>query len=938
MGNGVGRFHLRPEARPVGFDKLDSEQQRAYERILESIIEALPPAESSGAQTPRGRQQDRLQEDRSSRLVFLSGARGTGKTTVLLSLRKHIEEQRRAADRYEILDDRAWAGSVQPFTSALARAAQRVVWLEPLDMEPISESTNLLAAILTRIEDAMQDFGRSLKRGEGGNKRNVGLFDPAADYLQGLLALQQLQSDVALAWDGNLPARAGHLDPDVYAIEVMRSEKARINLNHRFTKALEEIAGDLSISSGIQSPLFLLPVDDFDINPLACLPLLRLLRMISVPRLFSIVLGDVTTATTMLNLKVSGDLARVISAGGGEHRGGYPDPSMLSVLPSYVGNVAGEIAFNALRKLVPPAQRIQLEPLDAVAALKFVPFNGPESETLKTLLEKVPVEFRIFTRPLPTPATSNELASNSDSMHVAGKSIKNLYGFLTFPKIEVITEKKGRESGITTYAGIKIVHGSLRRASDLWLRLFRIMAGSECETFMSFIADFCEEALAEDSALAAVDRQSLPLAIGAGPAQFADFSLLPITMLAETYDERRLTSWAVSFGRTADKGGAPATQASSEASGERREPTELWAHLSVRKHRSFTFRVAAGDAGRQWAAGLREHTAAALTLYHDLLVLTGEQASAGESPFSPRWYLDSLVNTPTKPRVGGEGAVAGQAAAVASPSAAASGRGEAGTIGVWRSGAGAQHPPGQPWAFAALRVGRVSEPVRISWPLPAWRTFWEFNIFLEVWDDAVELASSKTYKQTEKRPLEWLSYIWISAATAILTGRAPEQISTSYYEKGKIAKKYWSHTFDNIGLSLAENNRQTPRGRRFRDWAARLALFTLPEFGLPYEQREFLVALADEHRFRLDNKEERACLLDIWNEDRYFLREQRGEIRDVFLRRFPEFSQMFDNSSNEPALRVPQKIWSLLTDEESAASKPPEGEQDVPPPTGDTPQ
>jgi hypothetical protein len=94
-----------------------------------------------------------------------------------------------------------------------------------------------------------------------------------------------------------------------------------------------------------------LPIDDFDISPAMCLPTLRLLRMISAPRLFALVLGDVSIARYILNLKVSGDMMSVTQCA---------ELQMLPIPAEDVGSVAGEITSNALRKLAPPHQRIRL--------------------------------------------------------------------------------------------------------------------------------------------------------------------------------------------------------------------------------------------------------------------------------------------------------------------------------------------------------------------------------------------------------------------------------------------------------------------------------------------------------------------------------------------------------------------------------------------------
>jgi hypothetical protein len=95
-------------------------------------------------------------------------------------------------------------------TDTVERIRQRIVWLEPLDMEVTTPSSNLLAAILARIEDASQRLTThdgSMAGGMGEPGWNQYPIDP-------FLALQKLQTNIALAWEGDLRGRRHLLGPD----------------------------------------------------------------------------------------------------------------------------------------------------------------------------------------------------------------------------------------------------------------------------------------------------------------------------------------------------------------------------------------------------------------------------------------------------------------------------------------------------------------------------------------------------------------------------------------------------------------------------------------------------------------------------------------------------------------------------------------------------
>lgn len=96
----------------------------------------------------------------------------------------------------------------------------------------------------------------------------------------------------------------------------MRAERSRLSLNHYLSKALDELAEKVFQGYGVTNPLFVLPVDDVDLNPCRCLELLRLLRMIAVPRLFILALGDLDMVRIVLNLKYSGEFVSIAGDAG----------------------------------------------------------------------------------------------------------------------------------------------------------------------------------------------------------------------------------------------------------------------------------------------------------------------------------------------------------------------------------------------------------------------------------------------------------------------------------------------------------------------------------------------------------------------------------------------------------------------------------------------
>jgi hypothetical protein len=346
--------YLRPEAIPLPWPDLDPVQRHALAKLIAMLKEALD--DLAGPPIPaRPEWMPWLDYSRKVRLALLTGERGTGKTTVLLSLL-------RALDKGE-LTGRDIPGDI---TQALTALRPRLICLEPLDMAPLPRPTNLLAAILARVEARLTPAGPPGEHTWASPCQAPTDFLPPTDaYHTALAKFTRLQTDVALAWEGNLATRAGSLDPTQYAMEVMRAEHVRLSLNERLTDVLEAVA-ELLRGTIARDPLFIIPIDDFDLNPLHCLELLDLLRIISVRRLFFILLGDLQLADLVCTIRTAGDMVKLAAR-----------PSAITFLPpttqaeasAHTPNIAG----NAIKKLLPPSQRIELAVPDLRTALAFHP-------------------------------------------------------------------------------------------------------------------------------------------------------------------------------------------------------------------------------------------------------------------------------------------------------------------------------------------------------------------------------------------------------------------------------------------------------------------------------------------------------------------------------------------------------------------------------------
>lgn len=338
--------YLRPEAGPVPYWKHHKRAQKALDRIIGALSAAARSAQMPSANSS-------IDTNRASRIFFVSGEPGSGKSTLYLTLRAMLEEK-----------DREYSEGYQ---ESLGNLKESVRWLDTLDLEVAGdEGENLLAAVLVRlIEVLLQPDSDS----------NTVISKSCEDAIKNL---EELATDIGIAWEGNLRARAGELDPDTYSVEVMRTQRARLGVNERLRKALDELAKNQCYDCDFKT-LFVLPVDDFYLKPDASLQLLRLLRMISIPRLFFLVMGDVKTVEALFTEKSLADWTAVAGA------------RTFTAVPSRLNEAqarARELRARYLRKLLPPKQRAEIEAMEWDEALRFKPehLGGKEPRaTVRTL-------------------------------------------------------------------------------------------------------------------------------------------------------------------------------------------------------------------------------------------------------------------------------------------------------------------------------------------------------------------------------------------------------------------------------------------------------------------------------------------------------------------------------------------------------------------------
>ena len=342
-----GRYLLRPEARAMPYKVLSRSQRDAMARIVAALNEAVDQVEPLRKSTATKKLID---PDRVSRLFFVSGQPGSGKSSIYVTLHALLSKQRPDFD-----------GKYEGKIPGLDDLNGQIRWLEPMDLEVAGdEGENLLAAVLVRII--------------GATDGSSGI--PSKNCRDAIAKLSELENDIGIAWEGNLRARAASLDPDSYSQEVMRAQRTKLGTNTRLREALDELLENQCYGCKGEK-IFVLPIDDFYLKPNGSLELLRLLRMVSVPRLFFLIMGDIKTMEALFFEKALADWTNVA---GPQVFASLKERSKQEILPR-----VREMKARYLRKLLPVGQRAIIEWMDWHEALKYRPDVTAPSDGVKTL-------------------------------------------------------------------------------------------------------------------------------------------------------------------------------------------------------------------------------------------------------------------------------------------------------------------------------------------------------------------------------------------------------------------------------------------------------------------------------------------------------------------------------------------------------------------------
>ncbi len=336
MNEEAPRISPRLEARVLPPEELTPGQREAALRVQglinEMAGEAWPRREpSSGLE----KLLPRIDEQRQARIVLIDGNRGSGKTSVLLTV---LEFWRRTLLEQPVNQFKGWAKPEQP-----------VVPVGLLEMQPLPPSTKLLvyiASALFQVVDAIEESRQAVVE-----ERRTPPWHPF--QLEELGSRQQWRRFFAAAargWEGSVEQR-GALDAEAYALELEHAERQRLDVISAFRWFMDDLVSDFKQWQGLATrvPLFVVSLDDADLNPRSAVELLDLLRALYHPRLAFVLTGSSDLFVTMLRL---------------QGLGAYLEPlrgiQLMDEAHSEIETQAEWMAWRTYDKLVPDRHRCEI--------------------------------------------------------------------------------------------------------------------------------------------------------------------------------------------------------------------------------------------------------------------------------------------------------------------------------------------------------------------------------------------------------------------------------------------------------------------------------------------------------------------------------------------------------------------------------------------------
>ena len=451
-----------PEARAFPWDDLLEPTQRGLHELL-SWLEAAC-GNSLGTREAR--------DEHLSTSLLISGPRGSGKTTVLLSAVQALRDwreflERKQGSHLEAGASRAPASGTEAMRRDLCTTLEhiegRVVWLEPLDLEPVPPGANLLATLLVRVRAALDAPQEDTSPITGHARWSSSILEESAEEAWG--KLDHLIRDASFMWEDS----ASTLDTRARAEQQIKAAEIYATFQHRFTRAMEDVAKTLSLprfgTAQGQQVILVLPIDNVDRSIEHLHNIVKLTRMVASPRLWFVLAASHQEFQLFMERSFQKEL--ILSGQAGIGAAGQDETLAI----------ARRQSATTLRRALPPSYRINLGPVDPYKAWEFCP-QGVESEDARRTLGSLLEQLR-----LPSPPKRERtqvLASFADLLNLAPRLSDTV--MTTYREAMQEGRDASQREVILTHAARLALSLPARTLQDLWHATRRELQGTHASS------------------------------------------------------------------------------------------------------------------------------------------------------------------------------------------------------------------------------------------------------------------------------------------------------------------------------------------------------------------------------------------------------------------------------------------------------------------------
>lgn len=342
------------DTQPIAIDRLTEEAWHTLRAILNSLndIGAENRTQAPAARTAHGPWAT-LEQARTYRVLMLDGPRGTGKTSLLLTLIDQWDRRREGRPAVDPRPHEAVPPSDPPQpkrrTSLLKEGDVGVRALQPLDFDPHPPHLHPYAWLVLAFQPVVDWLARDARPGLPSGSADRSLRD----------IWQDLYAQALIGWDEHVQRGQMTTDLDDFVASSLERHRGWHHLREAWQAFIDLLLRELALAGQLQADdLLVLPIDDLDLQPSMAGDLLRALRLMRHRRLVFVLTGDCA------------HLQRVLA------RELYPRRDSLEHLDQNEER-ANQLRYSALAsdiidKALPPRGRFLVPLLTLAQALSFI--------------------------------------------------------------------------------------------------------------------------------------------------------------------------------------------------------------------------------------------------------------------------------------------------------------------------------------------------------------------------------------------------------------------------------------------------------------------------------------------------------------------------------------------------------------------------------------